>query len=101
MSSKNGFSDSIANRYALALYELCEENSELEKVEIQSKDIIKLFEESEDFKSLVENPINKKDEQINVIKNIADKFDFAETFSKFLCFVALKRRFFFYKKNFE
>ena len=53
MSSKNGFSDSIANRYALALYELCEENSELEKVEIQSKDIIKLFEESEDFKSLV------------------------------------------------
>ena len=98
MSSKNGFSDSIANRYALALYELCEENSELEKVEIQSKDIIKLFEESEDFKSLVENPINKKNEQINAIKNIADKFDFAEIFSKFLCFVALKRRFFFIKK---
>jgi F-type H+-transporting ATPase subunit delta len=98
VSSKNGFSDSIANRYALALYELCEENSELGKVEIQSKDIIKLFEESEDFKSFVENPINKKDEQINAIKNIADKFDFVETFSKFLCFVALKRRFFFIKK---
>ena len=98
MSSKDGFSDSIANRYALALYELCEENSELEKAESQSRNILKLFEESEDFRSLVENPTNKKDEQINAIKEIAEKFSFTKILSKFLCFVCEKRRFFFIKK---
>jgi F-type H+-transporting ATPase subunit delta len=98
VSSKSGFSDSISNRYALALYELCDESSELEKVEKHSKGILELFKESEDFRSLVENPTNKNDDQIKVIKGIADKFSFSEIFFKFLCFVALKRRFFFIKK---
>ena len=98
MSSKNSFSGSIASRYALALYEICVEKSEVEKVEVESKGIIKLFSDSEDFRSLVENPTTKKDEQIKIIKVISDKFVFSNIFTNFLCFLATKRRFFYIKK---
>ena len=37
MSSKKNFSESATKRYALALYELSKENSELDKIEDQSK----------------------------------------------------------------
>ena len=98
MSSKNSFTGLIANRYALALYELCKENLEIDKVEMESKSIIGFFDDSEDFRSLVENPITKKEEQINIIKIISNKFAFSDVFSNFLCLVATKRRFFYVKK---
>ena len=98
MSSKNNFSGTVADRYALAMYELAKENSEIEKVEIQSKNIIQLIKESEDFRSLVENPVIKKNIQIDIIKIIADKFSFCSIFLKFLSFIIFKRRFFFIEK---
>ena len=98
MSSKNIFSETTITRYALALYELANENSDLENIENQSKSLLELLKKSIDFKSLVKDPTSKKNEQINSIEMIAGKFNFSKIFSKFLCFLAYKRRFFFLEK---
>ena len=98
MSSKKNFSESATYRYALALYELSKENSELDKIEDQSKDMLNLLKNSLDFQFFVKDLTIKKNEQINAIRIISEKFSFSKIFSKFLCFLASKRRFFFLEK---
>ena len=78
MSSKNIFSETTITRYALALYELANENSDLENIENQSKSLLELLKKSIDFKSLVKDPTSKKNEQINSIEMIAEKFNFSK-----------------------
>ena len=92
MSSKSGFSDIAIERYALALYELGKENFELDKIEIESKSIQELFQHSSEFVNLIKNPTNNKNEQMNVIKKISNRFQFSNTFTKFLCLLCFKRR---------
>ena len=98
MNSKNNFSETTTKRYALALYELAKENSELEKIERESKDVTKLIQQSPEFRSFVKDPTNKKNIQLESIKMISDKFKFTNIFTKFLCFLCFKRRLFFLDK---
>ena len=49
MGSKNIFSETTVTRYALALYELANENSDLENIENQSKSLLELLKKSIDF----------------------------------------------------
>ena len=65
MGKNNTFSDTAANRYSLALYELAEENKSVHEIEDQSAALIQLIDDSKNFESLIKNPINKKEEQIN------------------------------------
>ena len=98
MSSKKNFSESATYRYALALYELGKENSELDKIENQSKDLLNLLKNNLDFQHVAKDLTIKKNEQINAIRIISEKFSFSKIFFKFLCFLASKRRFFFLEK---
>ena len=98
MNSKNNFSETTTKRYALALYELAKENSELEKIEAQSKSVIYLIQQSSEFRSLIKDPTNKKNIQLESMKMISDKLKFAGIFTKFLCFLCSKRRLFFLDK---
>ena len=50
MSSKSTFSNTTSKSYAIALYELSKENSELDRIELEVKNIQKLINESFDFK---------------------------------------------------
>ena len=70
MSKNNTFSDTAASRYSLALYELAEENKSVKEIEDQSSALIKLIDESKDFKSMIRNPTNKKEDQISIINKI-------------------------------
>ena len=98
MSSKKNFSQSTTERYALALYELAQENSEIGKIELETKSIQELCYRSSEFRSLIKDPTNKKNEQLNAIKAMCDQFKFSKIFTKFLCFVCFKRRLFFIEK---
>ena len=98
MSSKSTFSNSTSKSYAIALYELSKENSELDKVEGEMKKLNKLLDSSADFKEMILNPTVAKDDKKNVIFKIADQNNFSETFKKFLGFVAIKNRLFFLGK---
>ena len=98
MGKNNTFSDTAANRYSLALYELAEENKSVHEIEDQSSALIQLIDDSKEFESLIKNPINKKEEQINIINKIAEHYNFNDLLKNFLCFLITKRRLFFIQK---
>ena len=101
MSKNKNFSDTAASRYSLALYELAEENKHVEEIEDQSLALIKLIDESKDFESMVRNPTNKKEDQINIINKISKNYNFNIFLKKFLCFLVEKRRLFFLQNILE
>jgi len=101
LSSKSTFSNSTSKSYAIALYELSKENTELDKVEDEMKKLNKLLDSSADFKEMILSPIVAKDDKKNVIFKIADQNNFSETFKKFLGFIAIKNRLFFFGKIME
>ena len=95
MSSKSTFSNSTSKSYALALYELSKDNSELDKIENEMKSFAHLLKESSDFKEMILSPTISKEDKKNVILAIADKNNFSQNLKKFLGFVALKNRLFY------
>ena len=98
MSSKSTFSNSTSKSYALALYELAKENSELDNVETEMSNISRLLNVSKDFGEMISSPTIKKEEKINVISAISEKNNFSTTTKKFLGFLTNKNRLFFLSK---
>ena len=101
MSSKSTFSNSTSESYALALYQLANESSEINKIEEGMKSLNKLLNESSDFKEMILNPMITKEDKKNVIFAIGDQNRFSETLKKFLGFVASKNRLFYLSKIIE
>ena len=104
MSKNKGFSDTSANRYSLALYELANESNSLSKIEENSNALLKLISSSEDFNNLIKDPTVSRDNLNQAIKKISDNFSLEVLFKNFLSFLITKRRFFYVKqilKNFN
>ena len=97
MSSKSTFLSSTSKSYALALYELSKESSELNKIETDVKDLGLLLEQSVDFREMIQNPTVAKEDKKNIIFTIADKNNFSKNLKKFLGFVAFNNRLFYLK----
>ena len=95
MSSKSTFSNSTSKSYALALYELAKENSELNKVEDGMNGIKALLNESFDFKEMILNTTVTKEEKNKVITKMVAQFIFCQSLKKFLGFLTIKNRLFF------
>jgi len=98
LSSKSTFLNSTSKSYALALYELAKENSELNKVEDGVNGIKALLSKSSDFKEMILNPTVTKEDKNKVIIKIVDQYDFCKTLKKFLGFLIIKNRLFFLNK---
>ena len=101
MSSKSSFSNSTSRSYAIALYELSKENSELDSVENGMKSLDELINQSSDFKEMILSPTISKEDKRNVIFAIADKNNFSKILKKFLGYITIKNRLFFLKKIIE
>ena len=99
MSKNKGFSETSAGRYSLALYELAIEANNLSEIEVHSASIINLIASSEDFKSLIKDPTNNKEDQLNALSKISEQYKLNELLTKFLSFLISKRRFFYVDKN--
>jgi len=95
LSSKSTFSNSTSKSYALALYELAKENSELKKAEDEMIGIKTLLRESSDFSAMILDPTVTKEEKNKVIIKIVDQYGFCQTLKKFLGFLTIKNRLFF------
>ena len=98
MSKNNGFSETSASRYSLALYELAIEANMLSEIELHSTSIIDLITLSEDFKSLIKDPTNNKEDQLNALNKISEQYKLNELLTKFLSFLISKRRLFYVDK---
>ena len=95
MSKNKGFSDTSANRYSLALYELASEASVITKVEENSNSFLQLISNSKDFRNLIKDPTLSQEILENVINKISENFNLETLFKNFLNFLILKRRFFY------
>ena len=98
MTKNKDFSETSAGRYSLALYELATEANVLEEIEIHTTSIINLISSSKDFKSLIKDPTNNKEDQLNALNKISEQYKINELLTKFLNFLISKRRFFYVDK---
>ena len=101
MSSKPTFSSSTSKSYAIALYEISKENSELNSVEDGAKGLNQLLSESSNFKEMILSPVVTKEDKKNVMFTIADQNNFCGILKNFLGFLAIKNRLFFLDKIIE
>ena len=95
MSKNKGFSDTSANRYSLALYELASEASVITKVEENSNSFLELISNSKDFRNLIKDPTLSQEILESVINKISENFNLETLFKNFLNFLIQKRRFFY------
>ena len=104
MSKNKGFSDTSANRYSLALFELASESNLLTQVEENSTSILKLISNNEDFKNFVKDPTLSRDDLLETINKISESLKLEKLFKNFISFLITKRRFFYVEqilKNFK
>jgi F-type H+-transporting ATPase subunit delta len=101
LSSKSTFSNSTSKSYALALYEIANESLQLEKIEKEIKEFKNLLNKSSDLNEIILNPTVSKEEKGKIMITISEKNNFSEILKKFLGFLALKNRLFFFNKIIE
>ena len=95
MSKNKGFSDTSANRYSLALYELASESNSLTKIEENSHAFLQLISNSKDFSNLIKDPTVSRGILNQVIDKMFNRFGLEVLFKNFLSFLITKRRFFY------
>ena len=100
MSANKSFSSETANRYALALYELANENLELEAVEKNVNELLKIYNTSEDLKNFIKNPTQSQLTQLEILDKMSAQMNFSKIIKNFLSVLVIKRRIFFINKIF-
>ena len=82
MKTKSTFSNSTSKSYAVALYELAKENSELSNAEDEMIGLKKLLNDNSDFKEMISGPTVGKEEKQKVMFEIAHQYNFSQTLKK-------------------
>ena len=98
MSKNKGFSNTSAQRYSLALYELSAEGNSLNVIEQHSTALLKLIYSSRDFRNLIKDPTESQENLILVINKISENFKIDSLLKNFMTFLIKKRRFFYLEK---
>ena len=95
MSKNKRFSNTSANRYSLALYELAAESNSLDKVEENSSAFMDLISKNKDFNNFIKDPTINRDILLNTVSKISENFKLETLFKNFLSLLITKRRFFY------
>jgi len=95
VSSNKSFSSETTNRYALALYELAKENSELEVVEKNVSEVLAIYNTNEDLKNFIKNPTQSQSSQLEVLKKVSIGMNLSKITHNFLSILVSKRRIFY------
>ena len=98
MSSNKSFSTETSERYALALFELASENSEIEIIEKNTKELLSIYDTNEELENFIKNPTHSITNQLEVMQNISKIMNFSTILNNFLLVLVTKRRIFFLKK---
>ena len=98
MSTSKSFSIETSERYARALFEVANDSSELDKIEISLKNFLEIYNSSNELINFIKNPTQAKNNYMQVIKIISDKLNFTRNLKNFFHLLIEKRRIFFVKK---
>ena len=101
MSSKKSFSSETAHRYALALYELAEDNSELQAVEKDINELSGIYNTNEELKNFIKDPTQSQLSQLAVLNQISAEMNLSKIVKNFLSILVTKRRIFFMNTIFK
>ncbi|MEM8730002.1 MAG: F0F1 ATP synthase subunit delta [Pseudomonadota bacterium] len=94
MSEPASISAGIAARYAAAIFEIANEESNLDSLETSVDDLATALTDSEDLRTLISSPLVSRSDQEAAIAAIADKMGLADVMHKGLALMAQKRRLF-------
>lgn len=94
MSEPASISAGIARRYASAIFEIADENKNLNGLESSVNDLAAALADSDDLQNLISSPLVSRDEQQAAISAVAQKMDLAPVMQKSLALMASKRRLF-------
>jgi F-type H+-transporting ATPase subunit delta len=98
MSTSKSFSTETSERYSRALFEVAEENSELDKIENSLSEFLNLYNSSQELISFIKNPTQSNANQLQAIELISKKFNFPKNLKNFLSLLIQKRRIFYIRK---
>ena len=84
MSSNKSFSTETSERYALALFELAKENSELEVMEKNLKELMYVYDSNKELENFIKNPTQSFGNQLNVINKLSQAMNYSKTLINFL-----------------
>ena len=101
MSGVKTFSNETSERYALALFELANESSEVEVVEKNILLFLEICEKNIEFSNFLKNPTHQLEIQSKVFFEISKIMKFNKTFNNFLQLIIKKRRIYFLDKILE
>ena len=83
MNTNKSFSTETSERYSRALFEVAKDSKELDKIEMDVKNIQLLFSTSSDIKNFIQNPTISIDNQNTAVNFLAEKLNFAKNLKKF------------------
>jgi len=83
---------SVAGRYASALFDLANEQNQLQEVERDLVAVQSLLDGSDDFRRLVRSPVFSAEEQIRAMTAVAERANFSALTVNFLKLIARNRR---------
>ena len=98
MNKNKSFSNETSERYALALYELSIEKNLVEDTETSVNKLIKVYENSEEFRNFIQNPTNSLNDQGQAMEKLSEIMNFSKIMNNFLQVLVFKRRLFFIYK---
>ena len=101
MSGVKTFSNETSERYALALFELGEDNSELENLEKNIVILNEICKKNFEFKNFLKNPTHSIEVQKKLFIEVAKILKFDKTLQNFLQLIIKKRRIYFLDKILE
>ncbi|SFT89208.1 F0F1 ATP synthase subunit delta [Sedimentitalea nanhaiensis] len=94
MSEPASISAGIAARYATAIFEIAQENKNLDGLEASLNDLATALSESPDLRNLIHSPLISRSEQEAAITAVAKKMTLAPVLAQLLALMAQKRRLF-------
>ena len=94
MANSVSMSQSIAGRYAQAVFDIVKEEGGLDQLAQQTDDLGAALHDSSDLRSLITSPIYSRDQQNRAIGALADKMGLSATISNTLQLMAKNRRLF-------
>lgn len=94
VSESASISSGIAERYALAVFDLAKEGKELKKLEANLDDLSAALADSSDLTDLIQSPIYSREAQSKAISAVAVQMGLIQTLQSVLALMASKRRLF-------
>ena len=94
VSEPASISTGIAERYATAIFEIAQENGNLDGLETSVGDLSAALNDSAELSAMIKSPLISRGEQRNAISALAKKMELAPVLQNALALMADKRRLF-------